>query len=56
MLKLKKIINTVIVFIILMFVICFLFSLYKLFSGDITPAELIVKQAFIFFILLVMAP
>ena len=40
MLKLKKIINTVVVFIILMFVVCFLFSLYKLFIGDITPDEL----------------
>lgn len=41
MLKLKKIINTVVVFIILMFVICFLFSLYKLFVGVITPSELV---------------
>lgn len=48
MLKLKKIINTVIVFIILMFVICFLFSLYKLFSGNITPAELISETGLYF--------
>ena len=48
MLKLKKIINTVVVFIILMFVICFLFSLYKLFVGVITPSELVSETGLYF--------
>ena len=38
--KIKKIINTVAIFIVIMFVICFMFSLYKVLVGDISISEI----------------
>ena len=38
--KIKKIINTVAIFIVIMFVICFVFSLYKVLVGDISISEI----------------
>lgn len=48
MIKFKKIINTVIVFILLMFLICFLFSIYKLIVGDIAINELLSETGLYF--------
>ncbi len=38
--KLKKILNTVIIFIVVMFIICFMFSLYKVLVGDIPLSDI----------------
>ncbi len=38
--KLKKILNTVIIFIVVMFIICFMFSLYKVLVGNIPLSDI----------------
>ena len=48
MLKLKKILKTIIVFIISMIIICFLFSLYKVINNEILPTELISETGLYF--------
>lgn len=39
--KLKKIMRTVIIFLLSMFVICFLFSLYKVWTNEIVPTQIL---------------
>ena len=46
--KIKKIINTVAIFIVIMFVICFMFSLYKVLVGDISISEIFSETALYF--------
>lgn len=48
MLKLKKIIKTIIIFIILMIIICFLFSLYKVLNNEISPTEIVSETGLYF--------
>ena len=48
MLKLKKIIKTIIIFIILMIIICFLFSLYKVLNNEIPPTEIVSETGLYF--------
>ena len=49
MLKFKKIINTILIFIVSMLIICFLFSLYKVFTNQI-PASDIISETGLYFL------